>query len=77
MSPIRVSALKSDLVTLEAAAQAARSGFACLFSSSDEYEMALITERRAQGRYRKGRTWPVIAFAACVVAMAATVIWFA
>lgn len=36
---------------LDDAAQAARSGFACLFSTSDEYEAALIAERRAQGRY--------------------------
>ena len=39
------------LMSLEAAAVSARSGFACMFSNSDEYETALITERRAQGRY--------------------------
>ena len=38
-------------MSLEAAAVSARGGFACLFSSSDEYETALIMERRAQGRY--------------------------
>jgi hypothetical protein len=38
-------------MSLEAAAVSARGGFGCLFSSSDEYETALITERRAQGRY--------------------------
>ena len=39
------------LMSLEAAAASARGGFACMFSTSDEYETALITERRAQGRY--------------------------
>ena len=35
-------------------------GFACLFSDSDEYETALIAERRAQGRYQRPRSrWPV------------------
>jgi hypothetical protein len=41
----------SDILSLEVAATTARSGFACIFSSSDEYERALIMERRAQGRY--------------------------
>ena len=32
-----------------------------MFSTSDEYETALITERRAQGRYLKPRpSWPMI-----------------
>ena len=30
-------------MALEAAAASARGGFACMFSSSDEYEMALIS----------------------------------
>ena len=38
-------------MSLEAAAASARGGFACLFSTADEYETALIAERRAQGRY--------------------------
>ena len=39
------------LTSLEAAATLARGGFACMFSTADEYETALITQRRAQGRY--------------------------
>jgi hypothetical protein len=54
------------LVALETAAASARSGFACMFSTSDEYETALIIERRAQGRYDRPRTnWPMIAFIVC------------
>jgi hypothetical protein len=63
------------LMALEAAAISARSGFACMFSSSDEYETALIAERRAQGRYgRTGSRWPLVMFAACSLALAGTVL---
>jgi hypothetical protein len=36
---------------LEAFAQSAGRALACAFSSSDEYEAAVIEERRAEGRY--------------------------
>jgi len=65
------------LVSLETAATSARSGFACMFSTSDEYETALITERRAQGRYQKPRrNWPMIMFIGCCLMMAGFVIAF-
>jgi hypothetical protein len=35
-------------MSLEAKAVSARGGFACVFSTSDEYERALISERRAK-----------------------------
>ena len=55
-------------MSLEAAAVSARSGFACLFSSSDEYENALISERRAQGRYgRPGSHWPMLMLVGCAL----------
>ena len=50
------------LMSLEAQAASARSGFACMFSTSDEYETALITERRAQGRYDRPSHWPTVLF---------------
>ena len=47
------------LMSLEAAAVSGRGGFGCLFSTSDEYETALIEQRRAQGRYgRHHGRWP-------------------
>lgn len=67
------------LLSLDAAASAARSGFGCMFSSSDEYETALIAQRRAQGRYgaQKSRG-PLIAFVAVCAAIVATVaVYFA
>jgi hypothetical protein len=61
------------LLSLEADAASARGGFACLFSTSDEYERALITERRAQGRYARPQSpWPLIVFGGCSVLMLGT-----
>ncbi|MDB5565376.1 MAG: hypothetical protein JWP84_1942 [Tardiphaga sp.] len=72
------TASNSALMSLEAAAASARSGFACMFSSSDEYETAVITERRAQGRYGAQRSrWPMIAFVGCSLMIAGAVLLFA
>jgi hypothetical protein len=63
------------LMSLEADAASARGGFACLFSSADEYETALITERRAQGRYEQQRSfWPVVMFIGCALLIAGSVL---
>ena len=65
------------LIALETAAASARSGFACIFSSSDEYETAVITERRAQGRYDRPRTnWPMLLFFGCCLMVAGFVVLF-
>ncbi|CAN5305411.1 hypothetical protein BH11PSE4_BH11PSE4_39150 [soil metagenome] len=66
----------APLKSLEAAVVAARGGFACMFSTSDEYERALIIERRAQGRYgaQPQRNWPIIMFAGCSLLLAGFVI---
>ncbi len=65
------------LLSLEAAAAAARGGFGCLFSGSDEYETALISERRARGHYAPSRShWPVVMFAGFALAIAGAVLLF-
>ena len=75
MESIRGRNPQSDLMSLEAAAISARGGFACLFSTSDEYETALITQRRAQGRYGQRRSrWPAIWFVGCAMMVAGTVL---
>ena len=62
-------------MALEAAATSARVGFACRFSSSDEYETALITERRAQGLYdRQKRFWPALMLVGCALMAAGTML---
>ena len=69
---LRKAGSSAALLSLEADAACARGGFACLFSTSDEYETALITERRAQGRYgRSHNAWPLIAVFGCMLLVAA------
>jgi hypothetical protein len=68
---------QAALLSLEADAVSARGGFACLFSTADEYESAVIAERRAQGRYgRAYNTWPIAMFIACAIAMMGTSLLF-
>ena len=50
--------VQAILMALEADEVSARGGFACVFSTSDEYETALISERRtgmASGGRRRRR----------------------
>ncbi|MGY3514216.1 hypothetical protein [Bradyrhizobium lupini] len=78
MESIRRRNPQTALMSLEAAATSARGGFACLFSTADEYESALITERRAQGRYTQGRNyWPLALFAGCALMVVSTVLLLA
>ena len=75
METVRRSNAPATLMSLEAAAELARGGFACIFSTSDEYEMALISERRAQGRYDRRRSrWPAFMFVGCALLVAGTVL---
>ena len=75
MNTIRSHKTHVALISLEAAAIAARGGFACMFSTSDEYETALITQRRAQGRYASPRSrWPLVMFVGCALMLAGTVL---
>ena len=41
-----------------------------MFSTAEEYETALIIERRARGRYNS--RWPVIMFVGCAMVVAGT-----
>ena len=78
MESIRRQTPQAALMSLEAAAASARGGFACLFSTADEYETALIAERRAQGHYVKSRSyWPFALFLGCALIVAGTVLLFA
>ena len=77
MESFRRRSPQADLMLLEAAAASTRGGFACVFSTSEEYEMALITQRRAQGRYDQRRTrWPAIMFVGCALMVVGTVLLF-
>jgi DNA invertase Pin-like site-specific DNA recombinase len=77
MDSIRTRDPETALMSLEAAAASARGGFACMFSSSEEFETALISERRAQGRYDQRKTrWSAILFFGCVLMAMGTVLLF-
>jgi len=56
----------ADLNALEAAVASTRAGFACMFSTSDEYEDALVTIRRAEGRYGSPFDWHALMLVGCV-----------
>jgi hypothetical protein len=78
MFTARSNGSHATLIALEAAVVSARGGFACMFSTSDEYETALISERRAQGRYAAPRDgWPKIMFASCVLMVVGVVLLLA
>lgn len=68
---------QAALISLEADAASARGGFACMFSSSDEYEDALIALRRAEGRYGRSQgVWPLLMFMGCAMIVAGVVLLF-
>ena len=77
MESIRRRNPQAALSSLEAAAISARGGFACMFSTAEEFETAVIIERRAQGRYSltRGR-WPIVMFLGCAIVVAGTVLFF-
>ena len=65
-------AVFGDVQALEMCAERAGAAMACTFSSSDEYESALIAERRAAGIYgprRYRRAWTSAAAVAAAVAI--------
>lgn len=46
-----------------------------MFWTAEEYETALIVERRAQGRYNSRYSrWPIAMFVGCAVMVAGTVL---
>jgi hypothetical protein len=59
----------SDLIALEATVDSARAGFACMFSTSDEYEHALIAARRAEGRYGSSFEWQPVLLGGCAAVL--------
>ena len=77
MESIRRRNPQAALSSLEAAAVSARGGFACMFSTAEEFETAVIIERRAQGRYSLARgRWPMFMFLGCAIVVAGTVLFF-
>lgn len=67
---------QSDISALEASAASARAGFACMFSTSDEYENALIAARRAEGRYGSAFDWQPVALGGCTLVLLGVLVIF-
>ena len=77
MESVRRRNVHAQLNSLEVAAASARGGFACMFSTSEEYESALIDVRRAQGRYDRPRSpwpWPALMLLGCALMAAGTML---
>jgi hypothetical protein len=68
---------RAALLSLEADAAVARAGFACMFSTADEYEDAVIALRRAEGRYGRAKgLWPLLMFIGCALIVAGVALLF-
>jgi hypothetical protein len=66
----------AQAVALEGCAASAGQALACAFSSSDEYEAALIAQRRAEGRYAPRRSWKrTVAYATAIAAALAIILF--
>lgn len=50
-----IAEVESDIIALRAAAERAGTALACLFSTSDEFEAAVVRVRREQGAYAPAR----------------------
>jgi hypothetical protein len=69
MTSRTIAQLEADIVALRASAERAGTALACLFSSSDEFEAAVVKVRREQGAYRRRSSRPLW-IAALVAALA-------
>jgi len=68
-----VAEVEAELIALRAAAERAGRALACLFSTSDEFEAAVIKTRRAQGAFapqRRRRNISVTVFLTLLLAAA-------
>jgi hypothetical protein len=66
-----VEQVEADLVALRAAAERAGTALACLFSSSDEFEAAVIQSRRAAGAFGPQRQRRPVLLAALTLLLVA------
>ena len=72
-----IADLEADIVALRAAAERAGTALACLFSSSDEFEAAVVRVRREQGAFaplRRRRNMTRIGILTALLALAFLVI---
>ncbi len=70
--PSRVSA---DMLALQGFAERAGCALACPFSSSEEFEAAIIRSRREAGAYGRKRPWHYVLCACAATATLAFALW--
>ena len=64
LSPMRP---RADVLALQMNAERAGAALACAFSSSDEFEAAVIRSRRRAGAYGRKRLWRPMLYATAAV----------
>ena len=64
------SDLEADLAALRASAERAGRALGCLFSTSDEFEAAVVRVRREQGAFRKRNSWRRPFWSAALITLA-------
>ncbi len=69
-----VAEVEADLAALKGAAERAGTALACLFSSADEFEAAIIRVRRAQGAFPPPRRHGYVLKVALAAVLIATLL---
>jgi hypothetical protein len=76
VTPARLaSRLSAEVLALQGIAEHAGCALACRFSSSEEYEAALIRSRRAAGAYGRPRRWRYALYAGAATGALALTLW--
>jgi hypothetical protein len=66
---------RADLLALQGIAERAGRALACPFSSSEEFEAAVIRSRRAAGVYRRRWNWRYLGYAGAATGMLVVGLW--
>jgi hypothetical protein len=69
------SRLDADALVLQGIAEHAGCALACRFSSSEEFEAAVIRSRREAGAYGQQRRWRYALYAGAATGVLAAVLW--
>ena len=65
----------ADMFTLHGIAERARCAWACPFSSSEEFEAAVIRSKRDAGAYGRKRHWRYALYAGAATGVLAVTLW--
>jgi hypothetical protein len=69
------SRLSADMLALQGFAERAGCALACPFSSSEEFEAAVIRSRREAGAYGRRHHWHYALYAGAASAVLAATLW--